>query len=510
MMSVGLTTFRWFGMTFVIALLGMMLAPVPPAATLDEEPRVVFEITLDDGTVVRVSALRVRAILEGIPAPAPDPDPEPDPPPPDPEPDPEPDPDPEPPPPSGDPAPLRWSDLEYLGVVIPRGTTGAARMGYVPPLLAYRPDGDPDGPADGFPGSLIVPCHPYSGLVAEVTIPPPRRVRPAKWDESRSVALAAPATELLREPFDPTGGLADRSTLGTRNNLGLQGLAVLDDRLHFTVAEFYNVTCTDRLSHGSTAIEGGSETRRGLFGLDEHQMVTSGPIAIIPEWFASRHLGGARLGSGYTTAQGIACTTHGPALYAYSAEDEGRDPGARVPSRTLVSHAGANPWGENDRKLPDWTPFHLVGGVAWVDSPDRSGLLFVSASAPGGVDSIHYTSGGLGSSSRGYHSKTGYSGEAILYRPEDLARIAQGDLDPWAAAPVDRVDLRDDGVMWPTRYIEGSTLTDAGDRIDYAGFALSWMGGAAYDEQTRTLYVLQCSAWDSGEPSPVVHVWRLR
>ncbi len=79
---------------------------------------------------------------------------------------------------------IRPDQFEYLGAFrLPEGGDRPDTFAYGGGAMTYRPDGDPEGAQDGFPGSLFITGHdrmPYGELpngdqVAELDIPVPIR-----------------------------------------------------------------------------------------------------------------------------------------------------------------------------------------------------------------------------------------------------------------------------------------------------------------------------------------------
>ena len=75
---------------------------------------------------------------------------------------------------TGTPAQLiQPTDLAYLGAF--RLPDGPEEIGweYSGAAMTYYPDGDPDGPADGYPGSIFGTGHDWNQYVSEISVPVP-------------------------------------------------------------------------------------------------------------------------------------------------------------------------------------------------------------------------------------------------------------------------------------------------------------------------------------------------
>jgi len=89
--------------------------------------------------------------------------------------------------------------------------------------------------------------------------------------------------------------------------------------------------------------------------------------------------------------------------------------------------------------------------------------------------------------------------QIIFYNPDDLARVATGQLQTWEPQPYATLDL-DDRLYLNPAGIE-IPLLGAGAQRRYR------IGDVAFDRANGILYVLELFA-DAAKP--VVHVWRVR
>jgi len=99
--------------------------------------------------------------------------------------------------------PIQPSDLAYLGAFrLPSDAPDEVGWMWSGEALTYYPDGDPDGPDDGFPGSLFGTGHNWNQYVSEISIPVPV-ISPGKNLEELNTATTL-------QPFqDIRGGLFD-------------------------------------------------------------------------------------------------------------------------------------------------------------------------------------------------------------------------------------------------------------------------------------------------------------
>jgi hypothetical protein len=103
-----------------------------------------------------------------------------------------------------------------------------------------------------------------------------------------------------------------------------------------------------------------------------------------------------------------------------------------------------------------------------------------------------------GTTDRGFWSSR-FDSWIILYDPDDLARVAAGELQSWEPQPYATLDIDDHLFLNPDN-VDLSTLGE-GDQRRFR------IGPSAYDRGNDLLYVLELYA-DGAKP--IVHVWRVR
>jgi len=89
--------------------------------------------------------------------------------------------------------------------------------------------------------------------------------------------------------------------------------------------------------------------------------------------------------------------------------------------------------------------------------------------------------------------------QIIFYNPNDLARVASGQLQTWEPQPYATLDL-DDVLFLNPAGIEPEMLS-TGVQRKYR------IGDVAFDRANGLLYVLELFA---EQAKPIVHVWRVR
>jgi hypothetical protein len=98
---------------------------------------------------------------------------------------------------------------------------------------------------------------------------------------------------------------------------------------------------------------------------------------------------------------------------------------------------------------------------------------------------------------RGWWS-SGFEAQFILYDPDDLARVADGAIEPWEPQPYAVVDIDQHFYLTPSPDVD--QLVGKGMQRQHR------TGGVAFDRANGLLYVLELFA---DEAAPVVHVWKV-
>lgn len=457
---------------FVYAAIVSLAIFLFSAVLAAEEPRIVYDVVLDDGSTVTVSSLRISARVV-IPPQSPD-DPT-------------------------DPTPatrtlLSSSALELLGVsAAPRSTDAAQGSSFAPAYgrLAY----------DATRDTYLLAGRYTDGLVGEFG-----RVAPVPFDGSPK---AVPAAPLLGAFFDPSGGR--KNSIDSRQ-MRWGGL-YFDRAGELSVSWFvwYNVASTDfpaLARYRRDAAGTWSETAAPFRIAGIHAQRYAGYLGEVPAWFADRELGGRRRLAGFQVRQGQSSTNLGPGIYAY--RDDGSDPVALLefPFSSDLQSADS-----------DWTACDDWAGVAWVDTGTAHALLFVGQKgssdpkAPAGVDPrlgcygpgivdaptitesvLHRTPANDVepycwddcSAAKGYHCAP-YRPVLRAYRPEDLARAARGEVAPHLVRPRWEIDLRAvfapadpcagvGGIVWDAdeQRLVIVQLAGDGETSRYTRFPLLW------------------------------------
>ncbi len=402
---------------------------------------------------------------------------------------------------------IQPADLEYLGAFRMPEAAGASSWEYSGQGLTYNPEGDSDGPDDGFPGSLFGFGHDQMLLVSEIRIPAPVRA---------SNLADLPVAETLQPFADISGGLFDPQS----NDLPRADLAYLPPQPGQTAAHLY-------FTFGWHFQEWG-EASHGRSGLDLRRPQAAGPwvfggyspyvsndyLCSIPEPWASA-LGGYALAGG--RAREGPWSGRGPALFAFAPWQEGNPPPAGhtlQAIRPLLLYGEQIPGEVNiqsdeTRQMQGYGDADHWWGVAWFSAGDKAAVVFSGTKALGrswygfanGVvwpyDCAERTPPTCPEvpewpyDDRGYWAE-GYQAQLIFYDPADLLAVARGEMDSWQPQPYATLAL-DDILYDPT--------------LRPQDYKRDLVGALAFDAQHDLLYLVERLA-DEGRS--VIHVFRVQ
>lgn len=381
------------------------------------------------------------------------------------------------------------TDLVYAGAFRLPGGSGGTSWEWGGRGLAYCPDGDPGGDADGYPGTLYGIGHDHLGHVSQIGIPTPV-VSPGK-----DVADLQTATTLRpfqdARAFNPGGD--GEWLLGDLAVLPAQG-SQSNGKLHQCWIRHQQDTKVTQL--GWSALDLSSAQGGWYLGpADGHPgpYYTGRYLCVIPEEWAAAHTPGLRLANGRFRDGGQASC--GPSLYAYAPWQQGNPPAPNtaIPFATLLEYENfeGEHWMEDYTHADDWV------GVEWMTTADgRTAVVFVGTK-------------GLGEAWYGYQNGARFPdclpecnewadrgwwsdqcrARLMFYDPDDLAAVAAGTLEPHIPQPYAVLDVDE-------RLFVAHAINDKNRFLS-----------SAFDPDNGNLYVLE--PWADGD-QPIVHVWTLR
>lgn len=397
--------------------------------------------------------------------------------------------------------PLQPDNLKYLGAFRLPDVAGDVNWEYSGTAMTYYPNGDPGGPADGFPGSLFIVGHDWYQSVAEISIPVPV-ISPSKNVTELNTAA-------MLQPFsDVKDGLFGELEMPT------VGLAYLPDTTSVTRGNLYFCWGQHFQFH---------EPTHGFCGLDLSDPQSAGPfyfgmvnnytscdyLFTLPNDWAKRHTHGQNLASGrFREGQWSGL---GPALYSFSPFPQGFRP---APGDTIKKITPLLLYGQDDSTIPEvvvrdsikmisYRPADQWSGAAWISSNGRAAVIFAGTKAMG-RNWYGFGNGVVWPDAPPYppvpdppYDNRGWwcdsiRAQIIFYDPADLAAVADGLLETWQPQPYATQDIN-------------NVLFDPG--FDFPRYKRWSLGAICFDGQHGHLFIVERRA---DEEKSLIHVWQVR
>ncbi len=395
--------------------------------------------------------------------------------------------------------------LTYLGAFRLPDDSGGMGWEYSGQGMTYYPDGDPQGAADGFPGSLYVIGHDLQPYVAEISIPAPV--------DSRNLEDLNIAQTL--QPFaDITGGFLTEDL--EIPYIGIEYLPAQagqeEGKLHFAIGEHLQDFAP---SHGWASLDLTNPESEGLWVFNGYaNYVTNDYLFEIPQDWASNYINNYLLASG-RFREGV-WGGLGPTLFAYAPWEDGNPPtpGSRLTAIQPLLLYGTQIEGVSDLLTDDSMRMdgyaeadHWWGG-AWLTSDVGNAVVFVGTKTLG-KNWYGFANGVVWDyncadnpevacpevpefpyDSRGYWAED-YFPAILFFDPQDLSRVAQGEIATYDPQPYALMDLT---AYW----------FDPEMRVEI--YKRDLVGAAAFDRTNGLLYIIERLA---DECKSVIHVFRI-
>ncbi|MCA1953940.1 MAG: hypothetical protein LDL12_02200 [Anaerolinea sp.] len=428
--------------------------------------------------------------------------------------------------------------LHYLGAFrLPGGEDRPQTFAYGGNAMTFNPQGDPNGAADGFSGSLFISGHdrmpygelPDGGQIAEVTIPAPAR--------------AGAVADLPQGSFVQGFHNVLSSHFVRLDEIPRLGLLYLDvpqtgPQIHVAYGQHFE-TDPPSATHGWFSPNLAAPHFEGEWSLADTSFYSSNDYLLaIPTNWAATFTHGSMIGTGRFRDGGW--SGMGPALFAYRPWDENGQPppnGATLPAIALLHYDSSLEGEDFSRALAGYQHPDEWNGGAWVQTAaGQQALLFVGSKSngekywygylnPQGAQAVcvdrniqdfptcRMADGSLCppedfsgccdevagncASLRGWWSNR-FDAQILFYDTDDLARVATGEWQPWQPQPYAHLDIDE------TLFLnapEGEQISVGwGEQRRYR------IGAVAFDPQHARLYILELFA-DGAKP--VVHVWQI-
>jgi hypothetical protein len=374
---------------------------------------------------------------------------------------------------------IQPSDLEYLGAFRLPGAEDGMGWEYGGAAMTYYPDGDPDGPADGYPGSIFATGHDWYQRVSEISIPAPI-ISPAKnLDDLNTTTTLQDFQDVRADLFGemeiPRAGLEYLPPQGNQTT----------GKLYFAWAQHMGEGETNP-SHGWSEIDLSNRQTAGPWRIGDYwNYVTGDYIFAIPQTWADANAPGMYLATGRFRDGGQGA--QGPSLFVYGPWTEGDPPppNSTLPATPLLLYSDVT--ASEQFTLNHYHHSDEWSGAAWLTAGDKAAVVFVGTKGRGDCWYGNPDGPCLDCENRGWWSDS-FVGQILFYDPADLAAVARGEMETYLPQPYATLDIDD------LLYHVGS------EQQKYH------LGAASFDRERGLLYVFEPFADGDG---PLVHVWRV-
>lgn len=386
------------------------------------------------------------------------------------------------------------TDLVYKGAF--RLPEGPEEIGWAwgGAAMTYYPGGDPNGPADGYTGSIFGTGHDWNQYVSEISIPVPV-ISPGKDVNELNTATTLQEFQNIRgDLFDHLDFEIPRAGLEYLPRQGDQ----TTDKLYFCWGQHYQEG-EPSVSHGWSELDLSNPNPAGAWYIDNYtNYATNDYIFAIPRGWADANTPGQLLATGRFRDGGW--SGQGPSLFAYGPWSEGNPPprGSRLSAIPLLLYDSSI--SESNLMMNDYHHSDEWNGGSWLTAGDKSAVIFVGTK---GVGEYWY---GFANGvvwpdeppyppvpdppydDRGWWS-TAFEGQIIFYDPADLAAVARGEWEPYEPQP------------YATMNLDPYLFNVQSSQQKYH------LGAAGFDRERGLLYVFELFG---DEDRPLVHVWKVK
>ncbi|GAK59411.1 hypothetical protein U27_06395 [Candidatus Vecturithrix granuli] len=389
-----------------------------------------------------------------------------------------------------------FEDLEYLGgFTLPTDSDWE----YGGQGLTFYPKGNPNyNPATEFPGSLYGIGHDHRIEISEISIPKPTKT--LNTSNMLRARTLKPFVNIWPRVYNgdwlPAGSVSNGVGIAYHPSMNgvLEGIYYglyksYSTSLTAPAHGYFNMALTDSI---------GAWHIGGPLGSSERVDVryTGKFIVAVPQNWADQYTGGRSLlvGLGWPIS-GHGWPSCGPTLYATAPWERGHLPenGGFVSAVKLL---GYEPTDEMEHWDTNWTPMSANDGAVWLETGQKSALVFVGIRPNGDVwyggedgDSAELSDQDIPSTThsmiRGYNSS---QTKCMLkfYNPVELGKVAKGEIESWEPKAYYSIDITNTLIKKDEQYPSMSAI--------------------AYDNVNGYLYLAESSGEDS---QPVIHVWKV-
>jgi len=377
---------------------------------------------------------------------------------------------------------LQPEDLVYRGAFrLPSGTSAVKSWQWGGHAMTYYPDGDPQGPDDGYPGSIFGVGHAWEHQVSEISIPFPKISTAKNLDELNTAATLQGFRDILSVSLleIPRSGLAYLPKQGDQKTA----------KIHFCWG-YHMQEEPPALTHGWCELDlTNPDIQRGWYLEGQpiciRNMSTNDYLFEIPVNWAAEHVPGKRLATGRFRDGGW--SGQGPSLFAIGPWNQGNPPppGAALQNIPLLLYTSTcNSNGEN-HTVNNYHHSDEWSGGAWLTAGSKAAVVFAGTKGIGDCWYGNRDGPCLDCEDRGWWS-TGFIGQIIFFDPADLTDVASGKKKPYEPQPYAALDIDE--------FLYNIHSTQQKEHL----------GAICFDRIRALLYVFE---FRGDGDKPLIHVW---
>jgi hypothetical protein len=377
---------------------------------------------------------------------------------------------------------LQPEDLVYRGAFkLPGGSSDVKSWQWGGHAMTYYPDGNPEGPDDGYPGSIFAVGHAWEHQVSEISIPVPKISAAKNLKELNTAGTLQAFTDIL----DVSLLEIPRSGLEYLPKQGDQKTA----KLHFCWG-YHMQEDPPALTHGWCELDlKNPDIQRGWYlgGYSTciRNMSTNDYLFEIPANWASEYVPGKRLATGRFRDGGW--SGQGPSLFAIGPWVQGNPPppGTALQNIPLLLYTSTCDFDAENHTMNDYHHSDEWSGGTWVTAGNKTAVVFAGTKGIGDCWYGNPDGPCLECENRGWWS-TGFKGQFIFYDPADLADVALGKKKPYEPQPYAVLDI--DEYLYNIRSSQQK----------------EHLGAICFDRARGLLYVFE---FRGDGDKPLIHVW---
>jgi hypothetical protein len=395
---------------------------------------------------------------------------------------------------------LQQEDFEYRGAFrLPDVEPFEESWNWGGSAMTYYPGGDPAGPKDGYSGSIFGVGHDWNMYVSEISIPVPVVSKTKNLNELNTAATIQGFHNVREDLFQDQQGseiFYEIIRVGIEY-LPAQG-SQTSGKLHFAWGQHFQEERQDP-SHMWCELDLSNPNPKGGWFFENYtNYCTNDYLFEIPQAWSDVNTPGQRLATG-RFRDGL-WSGRGPALFSYQPFQNDNPAGNTILNLTPLMLYGDQDPGE--RYITAHDSISMNGfkeadewaGGAWITSGENSSVIFAGTKGigncwyglPNGYVWTHTPADPPDpNDQRGWWCDR-FNAQIIFFNPDDLAKVAKGQMKSWEPQPYDTLDI--------DPYLFSVDSTKEKNRI----------GAVCYDRTHGFLYISERLADDD---KPLIHVF---